>query len=130
MKELLEKIWRAVRHNQGLVVSVVIVVGLLIWSYGCESRVVSLSNSAVMVTRAELEVEIDTFMNTAEVRLSDLERQDEIKRKLFEFAAVAAESGTVNRSTVLSLISWILFGGLLIDNRRKDGVIKGNNKKE
>lgn len=130
MKELLEKIWRAVRHNQGLAVSVVIVVGLLIWSYGCESRVVSLSNSAVMVTRAELEVEIDTFMNTAEVRLSDLERQDEIKRKLFEFAAVAAESGTVNRSTVLSLISWILFGGLLIDNRRKDGVIKGNNKKE
>lgn len=130
MKELLEKIWRAVRHNQGLAVSVVIVVGLLIWSYGCESKVVSLSNSAVMVTRAELEVEIDSFMSTAEIRLSDLQRQDAIKRKLFEFAAAAAESGTVNRTGILSLISWILFGGVVIDNRRKDGVIKGNNKKE
>lgn len=129
MMNVLEKVWKAIRHNQGLTIAIIIVLGLLVWSYGCESKVSSLNNSQLMVTRAELEVEIESFMSTAEIRISDLDRQDAIKRKLFEFAVAAAETGTINQSSVFAIISWILFGGVLIDNRRKDGVIKGNNKR-
>lgn len=129
MKELLEKIWRAIRHNQGLVIANIIVLSLVVWTYGCESKVSSLNNPNVLVTRAELEVEIETFMQTADIRVKDLDRQEALKLKLFEFAAAAAESGTVNQTNILGLTAWILFGGALLDNRRKDGVIKGKNTK-
>lgn len=124
---MFEKTWRAIRHNQGLALAIVICIGLGIWTYGCESKVASLNDSSRLVTRAELEVEIETVMSTAEIRLSNLDRQDAIKKKLIEFAISSAESGSVNKGGLVNLIGWILGAGLLVDNRRKDGVIKGKN---
>lgn len=131
----MEKITRWIRHNQGTFVSLIVVAGLLVWTYGCQSTVGSLLEPGRMVTRDELEAEIaaetqrleaelDALLRMAAVKHQKLDREDEIRRKLFEFAALTGQTGTVNPAGVLTLVGSILGFGVLVDNRIKDKVIK------
>lgn len=123
-----------ISHNQGMFVAVLIVVGLMVWTFGCDSEVTS-PISGNMVSRVELELEVDIAVSQFEAELdnlqkqaalqfADLDRQDEIKRKLFEFAALTAQSGTFNPIGLVTLAGTIMGMGLGIDNRIKDKVIK------
>lgn len=124
-----------IRHNQGMFVAVIITTALLIWTYGCESQVASLTEPTRKVTRAELNIELNrevqrlegelsTLQQQAAVKMTQLDRQDELKRKLFEFAALTAEAGTFNPAGLVTLVGSLLGAGLLVDNRIKDKVIK------
>lgn len=132
---------RWIRHNQGMFVALLIIAGLLAWTFGCESKVSSLIEPSKMVTREELNIEISreqqrleselsVLTKQAELKQQQLDRQDAIKQKLFEFAAVTAEAGTVNPAGVLALLGSILGFGAIIDNRIKDKVIKNRPLKE
>jgi len=123
-----------ISHNQGTFVAVIIVVILLVWTYGCESRVCS-PISEKMVTRSELmlevdiqvkrlEVELDNLQKQAVLQFADLDRQDIIKRKLFEFASLTATQGTFNPTGIITLAGTLLGLGFGVDNRIKDKVIK------
>ena len=123
-----------ISHNQGVFVAVLIVIGLMVWTFGCDSEVKS-PISGNMVTRPELELEVDIAVSQFETELDNmqkqaalqftaLDRQDEIKRKLFEFAALTAQSGSFNPIGLVTLAGTILGMGLGIDNRIKDKVIK------
>ena len=59
---------------------------VLIWLYGCQSKTMSLSNNGKLVTRAEIQMELDTYMQLAEIRFADLRRQDSFKKALFNAA--------------------------------------------
>ena len=127
------KTW--ISHNQGLFAALVICTGLLAWTYGCESKVTSLVDPVRKVTAAELDLELETeaarleaelaqLVKSAEIKRTELARQDEIKKKLFEFAAITATSGTVNPAGIITLVGSLLGIGAVVDNRIKDKVIK------
>jgi len=130
-----------ISHNQGTFLAVIVVIGIGIWLVGCESKVSSMLEPTKKVNRAELKIEIDTIitrleaeldmkMRMAGVKVTDLDRQDAIKQKLFDFAAITAEGQTVNPAGVIGLIFSILGVGALADNRIKDKVIKNRPLKE
>lgn len=131
----MSSIARWIRHNQGIVAALVIVAGVMIWTFGCQSKVTSLVEPGKMVNADELNLEIETesrrlqaeldaLIARAGLKLTDLARQDAIKRQLFEFAALSATTGTVNTSGVVLLAASILGVGAGVDNRIKDKVIK------
>ena len=131
----MKKIAEWIRHNQGLFVALLVCLGIAIWLGGCESKVTSLIEPAKMVTAAELEVEIeeeslrlqaelDSMIRRAELKQNELARQDAIKRKLLDFAAVTVDGGTINPAGVVSTLFSIIGIGAVIDNRIKDKVIK------
>jgi len=123
-----------ISHNQGTFVAVIIVVILLVWTYGCQSTIRSpISNK--IVTRSELTLEVDIQVKRLEVELDNLQkqaalqflaldRQEEIKRKLFEFASLTATQGTFNPTGIITLAGTLLGLGFGVDNRIKDKVIK------
>ena len=123
-----------ISHNQGIVVGLILSVILMLWTFGCESQVKS-PVSGDMVTRAELNLEVDIQVKQFETQLDNiqkqaalqfvaLDRQDEIKSKLYEFAAITAQSNTFNPTGVITLVGSILAMGLGVDNRIKDKIIK------
>lgn len=131
----MEKVARWVRHNQGLFVALIICAGLLVWGFGCDSKVTSLVSPSLKVTAKELNVELDqlvarltgeieALIKQAELKVQDLARQDEIKEKLFQFAALTAQSGTFNPVGLIALAGSLLGVGAVVDNRIKDKVIK------
>lgn len=131
----MKRIKKIVSHNQFTAMAVVIVIGIAIWVFGCESKVSSILKPSMKVNRAELKIEVETelsrleaevelIMRKGEVKFQDLDRQDAIKTKLMNFAAITAEGQTVNPAGVVGLIFSILGVGALADNRVKDKVIK------
>ena len=132
---MLRELKKMVSKNQGLTVAVLIVAGLLVWTYGCESTVSSLVSPNKMVTRDELnleiqqetqrlEAELDVLVKQAVLKNQRLDRQDAIKQKLFQFVALTAEAGTVNPAGVVGLLGFLVGAGAVVDNRIKDKVIK------
>jgi len=130
-----------IRHNQGMVLSLIVLCLVAAWTFGCESKVTSMVDPAKMVTAAELDLEIrtmsarlqgelDLMIEQAKLKQADLSRQDAIKKKLFDFAAITVDAGTVNPAGVVGLLFSVLGIGAVIDNRIKDKVIKNRPLKE
>lgn len=130
-----------IRHNQGAFVAAIICVFLLAWTFGCQSKVTSLIHEDKKVTAEELnleldqevarlEAELDLIVRKAELKEADLKRQDAVKQKLFEFAAISAQSGGVNIPGLLATTFSVLGFGAVVDNRIKDKVIKNRPLKE
>ncbi len=131
----MQAVMKWVRHNQGVTVSIAICLVLLIWSFGCESKVESLVKPGVKVNRAEFALEVqelsrdpetdpDWLWGRAQLGFESLDRDDAVRQKLFEFAALSASTGGVSTAGVITLIGSILGIGAIADNRIKDKVIK------
>ena len=130
MKNLIEKIWRAIRHNQCLATAAVLCIALVCWIYGCQSRVQSMKTPEKKVTRPELKIEVDALLAEVKLKFEELNRQDAFKRQLFEYATVVAEGNSVNPVGVAVSLFGILGIGAVADNRRKDGVINSLKRKK
>jgi len=119
-----DSIAAAIRHNFFLFTSLLMVSASLLWIYGCESKTKSLKYPGVRVNRAELMLELENVISESRIRISDLDKQDEFKEVMFNIAITAAESGTINPVSVALTLGSILGLGAVIDNRRKDVIIK------
>ena len=126
---------KLISKNQGTAAAIVIMIGLIIWTYGCESKVSSLIYPGKMVSRDKLNLEVTNesrllenkltyLIEQAQLKNQELDRRDAIKEKLFEFAALTAEQGVVNPGGVVALLFSVFGIGAAIDNRIKDKVIK------
>jgi len=105
-------------HERYETVAVAICAMLLIWFYGCESKIPSILNPLEKVTRAQFELEIDSFYAKAELRLTALDKQDELKRLLFEKSLLIAQGGAVNPIGIVTSLAAILGIGATVDNVR------------
>lgn len=139
MKTLIDTIKRWIRHNQSMTIGIVLALTFSFWFFGCQSKTKSLIDPTIQVTEDELNIEytselsrleseMQVLKQTTEVRLQDLKRQDKFKQALFENAVLIAETGNPNPLGLLSLLGTIFGISAIIDNRRKDGVIKGLTK--
>lgn len=113
------KLWAFIRHNSGIVIGIILVIAILVWCYGCQSKVTSISNYPVLVTRSALELEVDHFLKQAEMRFAELDQQDEFKRTLFAMAIDFMAEGKVNPLAIAITLGNILGLGAVIDNVRK-----------
>lgn len=118
------KIWKIIRHNQSLTISSVIALCVLAWVWGCHSQVTSIVNPTVLVTRGELDIEVDTFIAQAKLKYLDLNRQDSAKSYVFNIALDFMRGGQINPVAIAIVLGNILGIGAIIDNRRKDVKIK------
>lgn len=112
------------RHNRGMMISILLISILLLWVYACQSTVRSIVHPDLSVNRAELQVEVDNFIAQAELRFENLNRQDAFKAALFQAAIKFGEGQTVNPLALALVLGNILGIGAVIDNQRKDVCIK------
>ena len=125
-----------IRHNQSMFISLILAVIFSLWFFGCESKTQSLLDPTLKVNESVLNIEytsalakLENDMNvlraTTEVRLQDLHKQDAFKQALYSNAQLIVEGNNPNPLGLLSLLGTIFGIGAVIDNRKKDGLIKG-----
>lgn len=105
--EGLKKLLKWCNHNHWYIIGAIILASLSIWLVGCQSTVNSLLTPDKMVTRGELQAEIEYLINLAETRKDELNRQDEIKTQLLNIASVVSADGTFNPSGLISILTTI-----------------------
>lgn len=96
-----------------------IAIAVLVWTYGCQSQVRSITNPMIVVNRGELRIEVDNFLAQAELKFADLDRQDQFKSTLFDTAITFMEGGKINPLAVAFTIGNILGLGAVVDNVKK-----------
>lgn len=131
----MKQLRKIISHNQGQTLAIVIIGVLVLWTFGCQSKVSSILEPSLMVNREELQVEVDQEIRRleseleyiaakAQAKVHDLDRQDAFKQKLFDFAAITVEGSSVNPAGLVGLLFSVFGIGAVIDNRIKDKVIK------
>ena len=76
--------------------------GVVLFIYGCPSKVRSLRNDKEDVTRQELQLELSTIMQTAEFRMADLDKQDEFKAIILQNALILVQGQPLNPIGILT----------------------------
>ena len=132
--EGLKNLLKWCNHNHWYIIGTIIFASLLIWLVGCQSTVNSLLTPEKLVTRGELQAELEYLINIAETRKDELNRQDEIKTQLLNIASVVSADGSFNPSGLISILTTIasLSFGLDRNYKLKSKVIatQSTNKKD
>lgn len=79
--------------------------GLLIYIFGCEPKVTSLINNRKPVTRQELQLELDTIIHTARIRVADLDRQDKLRAIVLQNALVLVQGQPFNPVGLITAVA-------------------------
>lgn len=106
-------------HNTGVVIGQLLCFTILLWAYGCESKVASIITPSARVSRSELLVEVDSFLAVADLRFADLNRQDEFRDEIFRHASLWAQGGIVNPIGLALSLASIIGVGATVDNVTK-----------
>lgn len=113
------KIWAFIRHNSGIIIGASMIPIVILYAYGCQSKVISLVNSKITITREQLVLEVDHFLAQAELKFQDLERQDLVRNTIFNSLTDIAQGKVPDFPGVMLMIGNILGLGAVIDNVRK-----------
>lgn len=119
MKKLFTEVMNFCSHNTGIVVGQLLCFAVLLWAYGCESKVPSIITPSARVSRSELLVEVDSFLAVADLRFADLNKQDQFRNTIFEHAALWAQGGIVNPTGLALSLMAIIGTGATVDNVTK-----------
>ena len=115
-----------IKENLYLIIGLIVAIVLPVLLYGCQSKVQSISSPEKQVTRSELIAEINHFLASAEIRQQQLDRQDKLRKQLFETGFRIAETGTLNPIALLTTLGSIIGAGAIGDNIRKRKTIHSN----
>jgi len=113
------KIFAFLRHNSCMFLSVIACSLAVLYIYSCQSTVVSLVNSPVRISRAQLVLEVDAFLSQAELLFDDLDRQDLVKDTIFNSVLDLASGKAPNPIGIALTLAGILGIGAVGDNIRK-----------
>jgi len=111
-------------HERYQTISIFVSILILVWIYGCDTTCESLTTPGLKVTHAEMDIELDAIIKKAELRTADIEKQNQIKKLLFNQSVLASSGVSINPVAVLTSLGALLGIGAGIDNVRKRKEIK------
>lgn len=88
--------------NWPKLIAILALTAFLFWGWGCPARTPSLFVDGQQVTRAELQIELDSIIATAKYRMADLDKQDQIRDIIFQNALLMVDGGTLNPVGILT----------------------------
>jgi len=114
-----------------LTVSIATMVTLvvLILIYGCESKVRSMYDNQRLINRQELQLELDQFISTVQIRMVDLEKQDQLRTLVLENALILVQGQPFNPIGLLTGFSAI-YGLTQVGKNVATGVKKVTNNRK
>lgn len=123
-----DKIFEVLSHDQGTFVAVIICTLLIAWSLGCQVTTENPFSPGDKVTKAELDILAEEAAQKLSLAYDDIERQEQVRKAILEAGRAFAESGGIDPLGFASTLLGIVGIGGIIDNRRKDAVIKSKTK--
>lgn len=130
----MKKILAFMKRERTQVIAVFLCIVLTVWGLSCESKVRSLADPTIKITRAELRIEVDRFLASAEIRFKSLDRQDEFKGLIFNEVLLWSQTGAFNPMGLIPTLIGLFGIGAISDNVRKrieikklNNVSKGSN---
>lgn len=108
-----------IKENWPRVLALNIAATLIMWAIGCQPTVPSLTDPAQLVTRPQLQFEMETIARSFELKNAALEQQERLRRLITENALVIATSGQFNPIGLLTTLAAFYGVGSAANDTRK-----------
>ena len=110
-----------IKEHTTLLTTILVSIGFLIYCYGCQPRVRSLINRNVFINRQELQLELDQFIGMAQLRIVDLNRQEELRAIVLQNALILVRGQPFNPLGIITAIASV-YGVTQVTRNIKQGV--------
>lgn len=94
-----------IKNHKRIIIVYAVTCGVLLYLYACESRVRSLNNDKRLVTRAELQAELNALIDKAEIRFASLDRQDKLRQIILNNAMVVVQGQPFNPAGLITAVA-------------------------
>ncbi len=95
------------KKHRTIIITVLVSVGFCFYCYGCEAKVKSLTDNSQLVNRQELQLELDQIITMAQIRLANLDQQEQFKSIVLQNALILVQGQPLNPLGLLSAIAAI-----------------------
>lgn len=123
----MKKILNFCNHERTQVIAVFLCVVFSLWGLSCESKTQSLRDPTKLVTRDELNAEVDYVLANIEVKYKNLDREDEFKDLVINRVLLWSETGKFSPIGLIPTLIGLFGLGAVTDNVRKRIEIKRLN---
>lgn len=119
------------KKNLTLIITGLITLSIILFIYACEPKVPSLNDQKYLVTRSELQVELDNILALAKMRMLSLDKQDAVRNIILQNSLVLLQGQPFNPVgiiTGIAAIYGITQGGSNITKVVKEKIKKAKDK--
>lgn len=95
------------KKNKSILITALVTCGVLLFVYACEPKTTSLNNTGRLVTRAELQIELDSILAIAKMRMLDLDKQDAFRNIILQNSLVLMQGQPFNPVGLLTAFAAI-----------------------
>lgn len=96
-----------IKKHSSIIITGLVIVGVLVYCYGCESKVRSLIDYTRYITRQELQLELDQLIGSAELRMMSLDKQDALRTIILQNAFILVQGLPLNPFGIITAIAAI-----------------------
>lgn len=88
-----------------VILTVLVTVSFLIFAYSCEPQVASLYREHKLINRQELQLELDQLIGLTQIRMADLNRQEQLRAIILQNALILVQGQPFNPIGLISAIA-------------------------
>ena len=110
------------KKNKRMVIVYAVTIGVARFLYACESQVRSLDGSRRLVTRVELQAELDAYLDKVDIRFASLDRQDKLRELILNNAMIVVQGNPFNPIGLLT--GFAALYGVTQAGKKTTGAIK------
>ncbi|MBA7621475.1 hypothetical protein ES703_28837 [subsurface metagenome] len=96
-----------IKKNLSILITVLVVISFSVFIYSCEPKVPSLIDGVRLINRQELQLELDQFITLAQMRMLDLDRQDELRAVILQNALILVQGNPLNPVGIITGVAAI-----------------------
>jgi len=123
----MKKILTFLNHERYQVIAGFLCIVFSLWGLSCESKVQSLRDPTKLVTRDQLNAEVDYYLADIEIRYKNLDKQDEFKELVTNQVLLWSQTGKFSPIGLIPTLIGLFGLGAITDNVRKRIEIKRLN---
>jgi len=100
---------------------------MLVYGYGCEPKTKSLMHDGTLINRQELQLELDQLITMSQIRMADLDKQEELRAIILNNALILVQGqpwSPVGLLTGIAALYGCTQGGRNISQTVKNGIKK------
>lgn len=98
---------RWIKKHSTMLIAAAVTIGFMFYAYGCEPRVRSPLDGKRLISRAELQLELEQFIGKVEFLVADLDRQERFRALFLQNALALASGQPINPIGILTGVATI-----------------------
>ncbi len=97
--------WEWLKSKSTIILAVIVTASFLFFAYSCEPKVPSLWREGKQVNRQELQLELDQMIGLAQLRMVDLEKQEQLRAIILQNALILVQGQPFNPAGLITAVA-------------------------